>query len=101
MIFLLNVVLCGFLPRRRGKLGGIIMSYFHNSKKKEESSHFSLSRLVWPARCNFLKRFRSRGIVRSAGEPILQGLCEFRRRVCPGKHSAQANVWIELANLLQ
>jgi hypothetical protein len=35
MIFLLNVILCGFLPRRGGKLGGIIMSYFHNSKKKK------------------------------------------------------------------
>jgi cytochrome P450 len=35
-----------------------------------------------------------------AGEPILQGPFGFGRRVCVGKHLAQASVWIALATLI-
>jgi cytochrome P450 len=35
-----------------------------------------------------------------AGEPILQGPFGFGRRICVGKHLAQASVWIALATLI-
>jgi cytochrome P450 len=35
-----------------------------------------------------------------AEEPILQGPFGFGRRICPGKHLAQASVWIALATLI-